>query len=87
MLYIIPIGESKSYATYAKDVFIQLLFLEVEKTQRMDIVWDVYMPKWESDTFNEVKQRDRNTLHSFIPLFLYSKMVQETSPYIIDQSA
>lgn len=43
LVHFIPIGESKTFAEYAKDIFIPRVFLELEKTQRVDLVWDVYL--------------------------------------------
>ena len=48
-------------AEYAKDVFIIRVFLELGKSQRVDLVWDVYMQDSLKLTFNDGEQRDRNT--------------------------
>ena len=33
--------KSKTFADYANNIFIPRVFLELEKTQRIDLVWDV----------------------------------------------
>ncbi len=43
VVHFLPIRESKTFAEYAKDVFIPRVFLELEKTQRVDLVCDVYL--------------------------------------------
>ena len=43
MVDFLPAGESKTFAEYAQDVFIPHVLFELENTQRVDIVWDVYI--------------------------------------------
>ena len=43
VVHISPNGESKTFAEYAEVVFIPRVFFGTGKTQRVDLVWDVYM--------------------------------------------
>ena len=43
VVHIFPIRKSKTFAEYATDVFIPHVFFELGKTQRVDLVWDVYI--------------------------------------------
>ena len=43
VVHISPNGESKTFAEYAEVVFIPRAFFGTGKTQRVDLVWDVFM--------------------------------------------
>lgn len=43
VVHFLPLRESKTFAEYAKDVFIPHVLWELSKTQRVDLVWDVYL--------------------------------------------
>ena len=42
-MHISPNGESKTFAEYAEVVFVPHVFFGTVKTQRVDLVCDVYM--------------------------------------------
>ena len=43
VVHILPNGESKTLSGYADVVFIPRVFFELDKTQRLDLVRDVYI--------------------------------------------
>lgn len=42
VVHFLPVGESRTFSEYAHQVFTQYVLSELEKTMRVDIVWDVY---------------------------------------------
>ena len=37
-------GSSKTFKDYAQDVFLPYISMQIDKAQRVDIVWDIYKP-------------------------------------------
>ena len=37
-------GSSKTFKDYAQDAFLPYILMQLDKTQRVDIVWDIYKP-------------------------------------------
>ena len=43
VVHFLPVGEAKTFGEYAKEVFLPYVMSELQKSFRVDIVWDVYL--------------------------------------------
>ena len=57
VVHFLPLRESRTFGEYARDVFIPYITSELERSSRVDLVWDVYL----NDSLKMIARENRGT--------------------------